>query len=120
MLLHITHRDSWAQALEVGRYEAASLTGDGFIHCSTPAQLLIPANAIYRGQRDLVLLCMDPALISAPIVYEDCYESGHEFPHVYGPINLEAVLQVLEFPPNADGSFSLPAGIAAESGVSAD
>jgi uncharacterized protein (DUF952 family) len=118
MLLHISHRDEWAQALEAGRYEAASLTSDGFIHCSTPAQLLIPANAIYRGQRDLVLLCMDPALISAPIVYEDCYESGHEFPHVYGPINLEAVIQVVEFPPNADGSFSLPAGIAADEGVS--
>ena len=113
MLLHIAHRDEWAQALELGRYEAESLAGDGFIHCSTAAQVLIPANQIYRGQSDLVLLCMDPALITAPIVYEDCYESGHEFPHVYGPINLEAVLQVLEFPPDADGSFSLPPEIAA-------
>ena len=113
MLLHIAHRDEWAQALERGRYEAESLAGDGFIHCSTPAQVLIPANQIYRGQTDLVLLCMDSDLITAPIVYEDCYESGHEFPHVYGPINLEAVLKVLEFPPNPDGSFSLPPEIAA-------
>lgn len=46
--------------------------------------------------------------MSAEVVYEDCYETGTKFPHIYGPLNLEAVLGVVDFPANADGSFSLP------------
>ena len=85
-----------------------ALDNEGFIHCSTPAQLLIPANAIYRGQQDLILLCIDPGKLTNKLVYEDCYESGIQFPHVYGDINLDAVIKTIPFPPNGDGSFSLP------------
>ena len=111
MLVHMAYRHEWNAALERGWYETGSLVSDGFIHCSTLEQVLIPANSMYRGVQDLVLLCLDTAAIAAPIVYEDCYDAGQEFPHVYGPLNLEAVLHVVEFPPNADGSFTLPTGL---------
>lgn len=56
----------------------------------------------------MVLLCIDAAKVDAAVVYEDCYETGQEFPHIYGPLNLEAVTDVVDFPPNQDGTFSMP------------
>lgn len=108
MILHIAHKDEWEAAQRRGWYEDESLNKDGFIHCSTPEQVLIPANAIYQGQTDLVLYCIDPARLEAPLVYEDCYESGQEFPHIYGRLNLDAVVKIVDFPPNQDGTFTLP------------
>lgn len=109
MIYHITTADAWAEALTRGHYETDSLQSEGFIHCSTQVQLLIPANERFRGQTDLILLEIDPFQVAARLVYEDCYDSGQAFPHIYGVIPLTAVKRHLPFPPNADGSFSLPA-----------
>ena len=68
----------------------------------------MPANQMFAGRSDLILLTIDPARLTARLVYEDCYETGHQFPHIYGPLNLEAVTGFVAFPPNADGTFSLP------------
>ncbi|MFO7683896.1 MAG: DUF952 domain-containing protein [Chloroflexota bacterium] len=106
LILHITTRSDWAASQPP--YTAASLYSDGFIHCSTPAQAVYAANAHFAGQAGLVLLCIDEDLVAANVVYEDCYETGQKFPHIYGPLNLDAVLGIVDFPPNADGSFSLP------------
>jgi len=108
MILHITTRLSWETTVITGTYLDASLDDEGFIHCSTVQQILGPANEFYRGRSDLVLLCISSSEVAAPIVYEDCYETGIAFPHIYGPLNMNAVKQVVDFPPNADGSFSLP------------
>ena len=111
MILHITTQAAWETAVASGEYRDASLETEGFIHCSTAAQVLGPANEFYRGQAGLVLLGIDPALLDAPLVYEDCYETGQAFPHIYGPLPVTAVTQVFPFPPNPDGSFSLPSGL---------
>ncbi len=55
-----------------------------------------------------MLLVIDPDRVAAPIVFEDCYESGHAFPHVYGPIDGASVTRVVPFPCEPDGSFQLP------------
>ena len=108
-ILHITPRSDWDAAQTAGTpYRAASLDGEGFIHCSTAAQVLTPANALFRGQTGLVLLVVDEERLTAPVRYEDCYESGVEFPHVYGQIDLAAVTDVVPFEPEPDGSFRLP------------
>jgi len=108
IILHIAHKQEWETAVTSNQYTADSLQTEGFIHCSTPEQVLIPANEHFRGQTDLLLLCIDPALLTAPLVYEDCYETGLLFPHIYGSLNTGAVLKVVEFSPLADGSFVLP------------
>ena len=89
-------------------YVDPSLEAEGFIHCSTPAQVLIPANERFGGRTDLVLLLVDVLAVPSPTVFEDCYESGHRFPHIYGPIPVAAVTKVLPFPCQRDGSFVLP------------
>lgn len=108
LILHITTQEAWATAVAHGTYTADSLESEGFIHCSAPEQVLMPANAMFKGQTNLVLLCLDSRKINARLVYEDCYESGHQFPHIYGPLNLDAVAAVVAFPPQPDGSFTLP------------
>lgn len=107
-LYHITTGTDWEAAEKTGIYRADSLANDGFIHCSTLVQLLMPANAMYRGQEGLVLLVIDPSRVKPEVVYEDCYQSGHRFPHLYGPLNIDAVVSVLPFPPNPDGTFNIP------------
>jgi uncharacterized protein (DUF952 family) len=108
MILHITTHNDWQTAEAAGAYRADSLETEGFIHCSTPEQVIGVANALFHGRSDLVLLCIDPARLDAPLVYEDCYQSGQEFPHVYGPLNLNAVVRIVDFPPGASGNFALP------------
>jgi uncharacterized protein (DUF952 family) len=108
MILHITSRTDWEAAQARGDYRLDTLATEGFIHCSTPEQVLGPANALYRGRRDLVLLVIDPARLAADLVYEDSHGAGETFPHVYGPINLDAVTRVIPFPPLPNGTFALP------------
>jgi uncharacterized protein (DUF952 family) len=109
LIYHITSRAAWDEAQKQGKYEADSLAGQGFIHCSKTGQILRVANSMYRGQPGLVLLAVDPAQLKSPLRWEPGQDLTTEvFPHVYGPINLEAVYNVLTFEPNPDGTFGLP------------
>lgn len=111
MIWHITTAAAWAAAQKEGSYRAASLESEGFIHCSTAGQLIEVANAFYAGKRGLVVLGIEPGRLAAEVRYEDLYQSGQRFPHVYGPIPLAAVTQVHELRPDSQGRFSLPAGL---------
>jgi uncharacterized protein (DUF952 family) len=110
MIFHITARSQWQQAQQVGEYRADSLATEGFIHCSQATQLVWVANQFYRGIPDLVLLQIDPAQLTAPLQYDEI-ETGDQFPHLYGALNLEAVVQAIAFPPQHDGTFALPTAI---------
>lgn len=112
IILHITTDAAFAAADPARGYVDPSLEVEGFIHCSTPAQVVIPANDRFAGRDDLVLLVIDPAALTAELIYEDCYESGMEFPHVYGPIDVAAVTRIVNFPRADDGTFSLPPSLA--------
>jgi uncharacterized protein (DUF952 family) len=108
-IYHITRAEDWAAAQAAGSYRAGSLDHEGFIHFSTAAQVLRVANFFYRGQVGLVLLAVDEARLGAPLRYEESEPGLAPFPHLYGPLNLDAVVAVYAFPPEADGSFRMPA-----------
>jgi uncharacterized protein (DUF952 family) len=119
IIFHITSHKDWLAAQIGGEYRAASLATQGFIHCSTAEQVVPVANTIFWGQSGLILLCIDVEKLVSPVVFEPPVnpQTGQPepgslalFPHVYGPINTNAVLRVLDFPPQADGSFMLPDG----------
>lgn len=112
MIYHITPASEWQAAQVAGRYTADSLTTQGFIHASDIGQVLRVANAIHPGEQDLVLLVIDPTKLEPEVRYERGNPPSLErFPHSYGAINLDAVLAVVPFPPNADGTFRLPDGL---------
>ncbi len=70
MIAHIVKRSEWADALARGIYAPASLRTEGFIHCSTIAQVVDTANRFYRGQDDLVVLCIEESRLKAELKYE--------------------------------------------------
>lgn len=111
MILHIIDKEEWLKAKTKGIYVPSSLESDGFIHCSTIEQTVDVANYLFKGQNDLVLLCIDSDKVGAEIIYEDLYETGKLFPHIYGPLNIDAVTKVISFPPNSDGTFDLQEGL---------
>ena len=104
-IYHITPRADWDAAQTAGAYRAASLQNEGFIHCSTGAQVIAIANRYYRGQPGLILLEIDPPLAQAEIRYEGL-PGGEQFPHLYGALPLAAVTRVLRLDVGADGSFT--------------
>ncbi|GAA2544997.1 DUF952 domain-containing protein [Winogradskya consettensis] len=111
MILHFCPRADWEAALETGTYRAESLEKQGFIHCSTPQQVHIPATFLARGRTDLLLLVLDEALLPVPVVWEDGDPpdpGGMQFPHLYAPIPVAAVTSVHEWLPEPDGSFEPP------------
>lgn len=104
-IFHITSRSGWERALRLGRYEAPSLAQQGFIHCSTADQVVRVANHLFRGTPGLVLLRIATGKLVAPVVYENLEGGPELFPHVYGPINLDAVEAATVFEPAPDGTF---------------
>jgi uncharacterized protein (DUF952 family)/RimJ/RimL family protein N-acetyltransferase len=115
-IVHLCSQQSWLEAESHGSYRAPSLAEEGFIHASRPAQIEAVANAYYRGQTDLVLLWIDPARLQAELRWEagispqtgkpeEAQAGGQIFPHIYAPINLDAVLTVTDFKPDEAGFF---------------
>ncbi|HZA10413.1 DUF952 domain-containing protein [Mycobacterium sp.] len=133
VLLHICTAEDWAAARRLGEHRPHSLGDAGFVHLSTPQQVHLPANRLYRGRGDLLLLHVDPKLLDAPLRWEpgDATEQGScvspgrfvpalrmlfpgrfapalrmLFPHLYGPLPVAAVIAVTEYPPGPDGAFA--------------
>lgn len=109
-IYHITSHAQWLDALKDGLYRGDTLDTEGFIHCSTAAQVVAVANAFFRGRTDLVLLKIDSNLLHAEVRYEPS-EPRQLFPHIYGPLNPDAVIDVVRFEPDEDGTFQLPPAI---------
>ena len=107
MIYHWCPEADWQAAGD--DYVPAGFAADGFAHCSFLDQIAATATALYRGTKDLVLLCIDEA--GLPVLVEDCYDAGEAFPHVYGPIPRSSVRAVVPFPCEPDGTFVVPVGI---------
>lgn len=109
LIYHITKKSLWSTALEDGVYSADSLASEGFIHCSSNKQVERVANLLYKGQRDLVLLEIEPSRLKNEIRWEPGSDDPNEkYPHVYGSLNLEAITRVVDLHANEGGSFTIP------------
>lgn len=106
-IFHITTSSAWDEACAIGAYEPPSLEREGFIHFSGVDQVVGVANRAFRGQRDLVLLCVASERLAAVVRYEHAEDAGEAFPHLYGPLNLDAVAGVIPIAERSDG-FELP------------
>jgi uncharacterized protein (DUF952 family)/ribosomal protein S18 acetylase RimI-like enzyme len=110
VLLHLVEPEEWRGALDDGALRPPSLTSVGFVHLSTPEQVHVPAQALFPGRRDLVLLVVDPARLTDPVRMEPGvppHPDGLLFPHLYGPLPTAAVIAVVPYRPPAP--FVLPA-----------
>ncbi|MCZ2127637.1 MAG: DUF952 domain-containing protein [Anaerolineales bacterium] len=104
MIFHIASKEDWNAAQDAGEYAPSSLRTEGFIHFSTQRQIAQVAAAFYRGRADLILLSADETKLSAELKWEapagppaDNISQDDLFPHLYGALNLDAVISAEEF-----------------------
>ncbi len=97
MIFHITTEKAWTDAQLLDEYTVFSLISEGFIHLSTADQVLRTASRFYSDVPDLALLQVDETQCTAEIKWEppaEAPQSDERFPHLYGPLNLDAVVDV--------------------------
>ncbi|MCV7228894.1 DUF952 domain-containing protein [Mycolicibacterium komossense] len=107
-LVHLCASDEWEAASVRGELRPDSLVEVGFVHLSTLQQVHLPANRLFAGRDDLVLLYLNPGLLTSPIRWEPGVPTDPEamlFPHLYGPLPVEAVTSITSYRPGPDGAF---------------
>ena len=105
MIYHMLPAQRWAVQPQDAEYRTDSLAEEGFIHCTGEATLVHEvANRFYRDVLDnLVVLVIDEQAVVARVKWEPA--DGHLFPHIYGPLNLDAVRAVHQLARDAGGAF---------------
>jgi uncharacterized protein (DUF952 family) len=106
VLVHLCPAEKWSSVGSGGEIRPDG--GGSFVHLSTPRQVHLPANRLYRGRSDLLLLYIDPVALDAPVRWEPGVTTDPEsmlFPHLYGPLPTSAVIKVTAYSPAPDGSF---------------
>ena len=101
--------DEWALAQDAGERRPPSLDSEGFVHLSAPEQVHLPANRLFAGRTDMVLLRLNPDLLGAPVRWEPGVPTdpaSMTFPHLYGPLPVAAVISVTPYVPDRDGGFA--------------
>ena len=94
VIYHITTKQEWNSAKPSGWYEAPSLKEEGFIHCSEERQVAGVLQRFFKGKTGLVKLTIDTSKLRHQLVYEWAPSIADTFPHIYGPININAVVVV--------------------------
>jgi uncharacterized protein (DUF952 family) len=95
-IYHVTTKQEWEAAKQKGYYTAPSLETEGFIHCSEAQQVDGVLQRYYRGKKELFKLTIDAEKLDSELKYELAPSINENFPHVYGPINLDAVVEIEE------------------------
>jgi len=95
-IFHIAQKSEW-QAAETGNvYTGESLKNDGFIHCCFREQVDQVLRQWFAGIDNLLLIEIDSQEVNAEIRIENLEGGSQKFPHIYGPLNLNAVINVSE------------------------
>ncbi len=93
MIYHVVSETNWYKAVQQGFYEADSLATEGFIHTSKTEQVQGVLDRYYKGSGNLILLHIDETKLTAPLKYELAPSVNEEFPHIYGRLNVDAVVK---------------------------
>lgn len=111
MIYHLALQADWSSAQAVGEYRTSTigfeLADVGFIHCSFSHQLQRVADAFYRGRTDVVLLSIDESRLTSVIREENTERGSELFPHIYGPLNVDAVASARRLAPASDGKLAI-------------
>nr|WP_296770161.1 DUF952 domain-containing protein [Rhodococcus sp. (in: high G+C Gram-positive bacteria)] len=111
VLLHICSAEEWEAAQAAGEVRPDSFDSIGFVHLSSAEQVHLPANRLFAGHANLLLLVLDPRQLGAPLEWEPGVPGDPEsmlFPHLYGPLPVSAVTSVTPYAPGPDGQFGPP------------
>lgn len=95
LIYHIAFDADWDITKQNGFYEHPSLKEEGFIHCSQEHQLSGVLERYFTGAKDLVKLVIDTEKLTSKLVYDWSPKVQDTFPHIYGVINLDAVVEII-------------------------
>lgn len=112
----IVHGALWREAQRSGALRGAPIDlADGFIHLSSADQVRETAAKHFAGQQDLILVAVAPERLGAALKWEPS-RGGALFPHLYGPLPLDAVLWTASLPTEGEAGHAFPEGVVAEAG----
>ena len=95
VIYHVTTTEDWNAAKQKGHYEHPSLKDEGFIHCSQDHQLAGVLERYFAGKTGLIKLVIDTDKLNSKFVFDWSPSLADTFPHIYGPINIDAVIDVI-------------------------
>jgi uncharacterized protein (DUF952 family) len=93
IIYHVTTVADWNEAKAKGFYEHPSLKQEGFVHCSQDHQVEGVLERYFAGQTNLLKLVIDTDKLTSKLVFDWSPSTADTFPHIYGPINLDAVIE---------------------------
>jgi uncharacterized protein (DUF952 family) len=96
IIYHVCTQTEWDAALLAKQYVHASLAIEGFIHASTQSQVASVLDRYYKGIDNLVVLHIDTAKLSHALKYELAPSVNEYFPHIFGVINIDAVVNITD------------------------
>jgi len=94
-IYHITTKHAWEDAQTKQSYLPKDFEKDGFIHCSIERQIEGVLERFYQGQNGLIKLKIEKAKVQRPVLFELAEDLNELFPHIYGPLNLDSVVEVM-------------------------
>jgi uncharacterized protein (DUF952 family) len=97
MIYHILKAEEWEHVRNSRVYAPMMFEQEGFIHLCMADQLAGVVDRYFSGQEQLALLCVEPEALVARLQYENLVGGEEQFPHLYGPLNLDAVRDVIYF-----------------------
>ena len=110
VIYHLTTATDWEHGRAAGEYTTSTrgktLAEQGFIHASTAGQVAPVANSFYRGAPGLLVLVIDTERLTSPLKWDDVPGWDEPFPHIYGPLNPDAVVGTVPLDPGPDGEIA--------------
>lgn len=105
MIIHCMQEKSWNKVKNKKSFGKKDLRKYGFIHCSTIEYFWRVAPNFRDVKESMVLICIDENKLISEIKYEDSDHCGRYYPHIYGKINMDSVVQVLPFLRDDGGNY---------------
>jgi uncharacterized protein (DUF952 family) len=91
-IIHIVDTETWERDKDQSQYFGDTLKSQGFIHCCLPGQVDSVLKNWFPGREDLIFLEIDSNKLSTRLVFENLEGDEEKFPHIYGPVNRDAIL----------------------------
>ena len=115
LIFHLAYREHWEAAKRDGEYRQSTkgrtLEKQGFIHgCAKPAQVESVANSFYAGDTGLIVLVIDEKKVCAEVRHDPVPGFDTPLPHIYGPLNPDAVIDTLPLKAGPEGRFTFKPG----------
>ena len=107
LIFHVVKKEDWKSQKKDSRYHPDSLDSEGFIHCASGNNIEDVTNRLYEGETNVLLIIINTTLVEPEIRYESSDDSDTKYPHIYGPLNMDAVVDKIELAAEDDGSYKI-------------